>query len=239
MVTKEALTEYLLHQMPEADRLDFAERWFCDPELAEQLEATEAELLDAYVRGELPDSRRKRVERYLLQSDAQMHKLTFAAALRGALPLHRRKDVAWLPICAAAMVVILAGVSLYVVRQNRELRVEVAALERDAHPLAGGIYSASLASSLRGSPEAAVTLPKSALVLRLDLEISGGREETYSATISTSGRRLWRQEPLRAENGGSVVAVWIPAGILDSGHYTVALESGGNPIAYYNLNILR
>jgi hypothetical protein len=241
MVNRDSLIDYLLHQMPEPERLDFAERWFPDPDLGQQLEATEAELLDSYVRGELPRRQQERVERYLLNSDGQRRKLAFAAALHGVLPRRPRPQIPWAAVGAAAMFVILAGATLWVARQNRELRSEVAKLQQNVRPLSGGVYSASLMSSLRGSSAGTpLALPKNATMLRLDLELSeGDAHETYSAILSISGRTLWSEQPLRAETGGSAsfVTVWIPTHLLDAGDYTIELESSGNPVAYYNLKI--
>ena len=42
---------YLLHEMPEAERTAFAERWFNEPELYERVQMAEAELLDEFARG--------------------------------------------------------------------------------------------------------------------------------------------------------------------------------------------
>src|SRR5271163_942535 len=147
MVNRDDLIAYLLHQMPEPERLDFAERWFADRELSEQLSIAESELLDAYVRGELPRERRAQVERFLLNSDEQRRKLEFTAALHGVLPVERREPIPWLALCAAAMLVVMIGVVVWVGRQNRELHREVATLQRAARPVPGGVYSAALVSS--------------------------------------------------------------------------------------------
>lgn len=240
MVNRDALTDYLLHQMPESERLDFAERWFPDPDFYQQLETAEAELLDAYVRADLPRRRRERVERYLLNSDVQRRKLAFTAALHGVLPGRRRPQISWLAVSAAAMLVILAGATLWVTWQNRELRSEVAKLQQDVRPIAGGVYSSSLTPALRGSSAGTrLALPKDARMLRLDLEMSEGQGREYSAILSISGRAAWKEQPLRADGAASFVTFWIPAHLLDPGYYTVALESVGNPVAYYNLTIVR
>jgi hypothetical protein len=242
MVNRDSLIDYLLHEMPESERLDFAERWFPDPDLSQQLETAEAELFDAYVRGELPRRQRKRVERYLLDSDVQGRKLAFAAALHGVLP-SRRRSVPWLWVAAAAMFAILAGMASWTVRQNLEMRQQIAKLEQVARPIAGGVYTASLASSLRGSSAGSpLVLPKDADMLRLDLEVAEAEShQAYAVTLSASGRVVWREEPLAAKAGGpaSFVRFWIPARVLGPGTYTVALESGGSPVAYFSLRIIR
>src|SRR5579862_6937430 len=151
MVNRDDLIAYLLHQMPESERLGFAERWFPDPDLSEQLSMAEAELFDAYVCGDLPRKHRVQLERFLLNSPEQRRKLEFSAALHGVLPPRQQVRVSWFTICAAAILVILLGAVLWIGRQNRELRSQIAALQNDARPLPGGVYSASLTGGgLRG-----------------------------------------------------------------------------------------
>jgi hypothetical protein len=243
MVNRHDLVAYLLHQMPESERLDFAERWFAEADLSERLNIAEAELMDAYVRGELPRKQRVEVERYLLSSDVQRRKLEFTAALHGVLPARRRASVPWMAVCAAAIIVVLIGLTLWIARKNRELRSELARLELIAEPLPGGVYSASLLSSgVRGSSSArSIAFPKDARMLRLDLELSEGEiRGSYTATLSISGRRVWREEPLHpsTQNGASSVTTWIPANVLESGNYTLVLETDGRPVVYYSLAIV-
>lgn len=244
MVNREHLIAYLLHQMPETDRLEFAEQWFTDSDLDEQLRATEAELLDAYVRGELPRQQQEQVERYLLASEEQRRKLEFSAALHRALPSQRRRPrISWLSLCAAAAIVILASTVIWIALQNRELRSEIARLQQNAKPLQGEVYSASLASSVRGGAgERTIALPKDARMLRLDLGLDDGEiRGSYAAALSISGRTVWREEPVRTGNRGqaSFATMWIPAEVLVPGNYTLVLETGGVPVAYYNFAIAR
>lgn len=76
--------------MPEEERAALAEQWFTAPDLYEVFQLAEAELLDAYVRGELAADDRRQVEEYLLASRSQHSKLAFAHALRSALPARSR-----------------------------------------------------------------------------------------------------------------------------------------------------
>jgi hypothetical protein len=54
------LTQYLLGQMSETERVEIEDRFFADDALFEYLAAIETELIDAYVRGELPEPDRLR-----------------------------------------------------------------------------------------------------------------------------------------------------------------------------------
>ncbi len=242
MVNREELIAYLLHEMREPERLDFAARWFVEPELNEELCIAEAELFDSYVRGELPRHQRTQVERYLLNTEDQRRKLEFAAALRGAFPLRQRRWISWWALAAAAVIAILAGATLWMAVRNRELGREVARLQQNAQPEGAGIYSASMvAGGLRGGAgERSIVVPRDARILRLDLDLSEVEKRgPYAATLSTSGRRIWREEPVAPQAQASLVTVWIPADILPSGHYTLILEAGSAAAAYYNLAITR
>jgi len=66
MVTRDDLIAYLLHRMPEEARASLAEQWLADPALHEQLRMAEAELLDAYARGEAAPEDRQAIETWLL-----------------------------------------------------------------------------------------------------------------------------------------------------------------------------
>jgi len=249
MVSKDTLIDYLLHQMPETERLDFAEKWFSDPELCEQLETAEAELLDAYVRAGLPRKQRDLVERYLLNSDGQRRKLDLAAALHATIKARPSRpkffSLPWIGIYAAAifLVALLAtgGMIFRLIQKNQQLGLEIAQLGNDVKQPAGGVYSTALTSSLRGSSAGRpLVLPKDILMVRLDLELGDGEDrQVYSASLSKAGAVAWKEEPLHKETRGaaSLVSFWIPAHVLQAGNYTVALESAGTPVAYYSLAV--
>lgn len=244
MVNRDPVIQYLLHEMPEAERAAFAERLFTEPELYERVQMAEAELLDAYVRHQVSRRERGRIEQYLLNSEGQRRKLAFAAALDAALPHPKRMHLPWAAIAAAAALVLMAGASLWLGFQNRNLRREVSRLENAAPPEPGAVFTVSLpADTLRGTSAAnTVRLPAGASMLRLDLELRPGDQRyVYTATVSAGGQRLWTEGPLQAESRGTALLapVWIPAGVLSSGEHTVQLEAAGNPVAYYRFTVVR
>ena len=245
MVSRDRLIAYLLHQMPVEERLDFAEQWFTDQNLSEDLSSVEAEILDAYARATLPTSQRKLVERFLLNSDEQRQKLNFATVLGAALrkpPTTRRMP--WLAI-AAAVIVCLTGVIVWLAMQHRSLRLELASARAQAAKAApGAVVTASLAAQdLRGaSRQPTMQIPQGASMLRLELELpEGEKRPSYAAVVSTAGKRVWRQEPAKSEDkeGAAVAVVWIPADVLTAGRYTVVLEGDGGPVASYRVEIVR
>jgi hypothetical protein len=211
---------------------------------------TEADLLDAYARGKVPRERRKQIERWLLGSSVQRRKLDFAQALAAALPDARSPRIPWATLGAvAAGVVLLVGLSLSILH-NRRLEYQVARLEgqgrseAQARPVPGAAaYAIFLPSdTLRSGAGISVTLPKGADVLHLELGLEPGQERDFdSAVVSLAGRAIWRQQPVSVESATPALraSLWIPAGLLAPGNYTVRLESNGAPSAYYSFTVLR
>jgi hypothetical protein len=235
---------YLLHQMPEAERDAFAERWFAEPELYEQLQMAEAELLDNCARGKVSREERRLIERYLMGSEVQQRKMAFAAALHAALPRPKEARVPWTAVAAAALVLSLGG-SLWLGLQNRKLQTDIAQLQHAPQAVADSVYSIGIPSdTLRGPSDNAVRLPAGIRLLKVELELPpGGETGVYSATLLAGDRAVWSEGPVRAETHGStaVATLWIPAQdeILGPGDHTVRLDAAGRPFASYRFSITR
>jgi len=75
------LVKYLLGDLPEDRQVEVEDRAFADQEFLDALEATEADLIDAWVRGELSPSERRAFERRFLTSPQRRNKVEFARAL--------------------------------------------------------------------------------------------------------------------------------------------------------------
>lgn len=243
MDDRDRLIAYLLHEMPEEEREAFAGRWFEDPALYEQLRMAEADLLDRYVRGGLAGNRRDRVERYLLDSEAQRRKLAFAAGLHAALPALRNSRWARVALSAAAALVLVAGLAIWLTLQNRSLRRELASARTNPPAVsAGGIYTVFLpGEALRGSsPSPVVRVPAGAALVRLDVEVDGVEgSDSYAAVLSTAGQTVWNEAPIRpAVHGtGVLVPVWVPAAVLQPANYTLTLTLRGAPVGYYTFTV--
>jgi len=243
MVNRDEVIAYLLHEMPEAERAAFAERWFTEPDLYESVQAAESGLLDDYVRNKLPRRQRRQIEQFLLASDAQRRKLAFAAALYAALPQARRRRVPWAAVAAAALVAVSA-VSLWLGIRNQRLRQEVARLESTTAFKSGGVFTAELpADTMRGaSAPNPVRLPAGARILRLELELRpGDQQHVYAAKVSAGGHVVWSEAPVVPESRGSVILapLWIPTSVLEAGDHTVEIDASGKPVAFYNFTIVR
>jgi hypothetical protein len=143
------LTRYLLGKLTEDEQCQVEDRAFADPEHLALLEAAEADLIDAYVRGELQEGDHRAFELIFLTSDTRRTKVEFARslakvaaesepaesgvtrrrsgfeALIGAFPLWN-PGLQWAAVVTAMICV--AGASWLMV-QNSAMRSRVAALE--------------------------------------------------------------------------------------------------------------
>ena len=77
------LTRYLLGELSEAEQTDLEQRYFNDSELFDELAAVRTDLIDEYVRGELPPDLRERFEKFLRGARSR-EQVTFAEALARA-----------------------------------------------------------------------------------------------------------------------------------------------------------
>jgi hypothetical protein len=73
--------KYLLGNLTEEEQVQVEDRAFADADYLSALEATEADLIDAYVRGELSPSDRRSFELRFLTSPERRRKVEFARAL--------------------------------------------------------------------------------------------------------------------------------------------------------------
>jgi len=147
-IDDQRLVQYLLGALPEqeAERLD--ELSIVDDDIAGRLRALENDLVDAFVRDELPESVREQVRAAYVASPARRPKVEFADLLfafersRGratsARP-SRNTFFQWAPLAASLVAAVVAG-SLFV--QNQRLRqavgrsdVDRAALEQATNSL--------------------------------------------------------------------------------------------------------
>ena len=73
--------KYLLGNLTEEEQVEVEDRAFADGDYLSSLEATEADLIDAYVRDELSQSDRRSFELRFLTSPERRRKVEFARAL--------------------------------------------------------------------------------------------------------------------------------------------------------------
>ena len=138
-----SLTLYLLGQLPEEEQVRVEDRAFSDPDYLSALEDVEADLIDSYVRGQLPAANRLAFERRFFTSRRRVDKVEFARALSTLVaevrPLSAPVTAWWSgffskwslgPRLAAglATVTLVAGTG-WLAFENAGMRTRIAALE--------------------------------------------------------------------------------------------------------------
>jgi hypothetical protein len=146
---------YLLGELPEEQQVAVEDRAFADPSYLREIQSAEADLIDAYVRGELTADERRDFERMFLASPLRRGKVAFARNLvrlsdehaKSAPKIERVSGLralldsiwAWNPAAqfaaGLAALVCIAGISWLAVR-DRSMRFEVASLQQRTGALA-------------------------------------------------------------------------------------------------------
>lgn len=143
------LAKYLLGNLTDDEQVRVEDRAFADPDYLGALESAEADLIDAYVRGELGESDRRGFERRFLISASRRTKLEFARAfakvaaeskpaesaagrqrsgLETLVSAFRRWNPAFQFAVAFATLICVAGASWLIV-ENKAMHSRVAVLE--------------------------------------------------------------------------------------------------------------
>lgn len=78
IISEELLVRYLLGRMSEEERDRVDEQYFGDRDFLEQLLTVEDDLIDSYVRGELPPSDRRQFEEFFLRSPERHRRVALA-----------------------------------------------------------------------------------------------------------------------------------------------------------------
>jgi hypothetical protein len=96
------LVQFLLGSLPEEEQVQVEDRAFADPDYMSSVEAVEADLIDAFVRGELSPVERRAFEARFMTSPVRVRKVEFARALarvttelKSAEPLHAARRSSW------------------------------------------------------------------------------------------------------------------------------------------------
>ena len=79
--SEKLITQYLLGELPEEQQIEIEERAFSDKEFLASITAVENDLIDEYVREELPETTRRRFETRFLASEGRRKRVEFARAL--------------------------------------------------------------------------------------------------------------------------------------------------------------
>jgi hypothetical protein len=79
--TDKLITRYLLGDLPEEQQIEIEDRAFSDQEFLAGITAVENDLIDDYVREQMPESDRRRFEKRFLASESRRKRVEFARAL--------------------------------------------------------------------------------------------------------------------------------------------------------------
>lgn len=90
--SEDLLTRFLLDAVDERERAEVEDRLLSETEFYEQMLGREAELTDAYVRGELSHAERKRFEKSFFASRDRRKRVEFAQGLADSATLLKRKE---------------------------------------------------------------------------------------------------------------------------------------------------
>ncbi len=154
---RNSITRYLLGGLSEAEGDELAERYLDDDELFEEIQIVEEELIESYLRGELPKAQRREFEASYLGTPARRERVRSAIAFRQAVNAfqppsgtgvveagHKAGRKTWLkffgpvggilvPAMAAVIVLMAIGVALTVIQNMRlQRRIDQAQAEKKA-----------------------------------------------------------------------------------------------------------
>jgi hypothetical protein len=253
-IEQQNIREYLLGRLPREQQAQFEERLLTSDEVYEELVIVEDELVDQYLREELPASDRESFESHFIAAPEHQAKLRFARTFRKYVATEGPKyEVAaderiaevppmqairpaprWLgflpirsPIYGYAMTaaVVLVAVGIsWIVWRNLNSG------PRDP----GRVLSVVLTPGLsRGDAEGGnrLTVPADTGTVRLQLLMPENRHESYEAAlVNAEGRTLTtsRNLPKELVNGQPGVVLDVAASVMPAGDYRVKLN-GVNP----------
>jgi hypothetical protein len=248
------MRDYLLGDSTESASEALEDLYLSDSEARERIEEAEADLLDLYVRGRLPEPRRSRVERRYLSSPPRRARLEFARALVAVVDAESGAARATTPgtgwrglrrlLPLAAVVLVAIGTAAILVERAKlrdrvdRLEAEVAAQHSVAPPppsatgarpgsASRGAYVLLLAPLTRGeSMPRPVRWPEATEEIELRLLGDLGGYPRFQVTVATSeGARSWSGPGERVVlPQGEAVAARVPASRLPQGGYVATVQ---------------
>jgi hypothetical protein len=242
---EQEMTEYLLGSSSEEDTQRFDAISVTDREFAEQLDATENDLVDAYIHGELTGATLERFETHYLNSVLRRDKVEFARSFQtyaqqhavqntgtfvSSQPKRRGLLAEWLfPSegpkkrqsvlpwgLVAASLVLLTFAGWWAIRSQSTRGNDVVA-------------SFLLAPPTRGSdqiPTVAITKNVTAVKMQLELESDDYPGYRIAVTEAAGGKELWQTATIQPTNveGRKVLELLLPVNTLKIRTYSLAVS---------------
>ena len=255
MIDRDGPRRYLLGSASEGERERFEQDLLADEGLYEELLATEEELIDEYVAGQLPELEQAGFLQYLSKLPDYEKRLEFAQALR-ARSVHSQAEVASggaeveqgdasgagfplrASLVAAAAVLVMTVGGVWSLMTISGLRQEIAlAGPRSFLLTAGTLRSGGTAQVLR--------VPQKPALMEIHLDLGFDDYETYRAVLYDShAAELMSLNQLKAriEDDEILVTLSISSEPLTKGDYYISLigvtENGElEPVARYDFRI--
>ena len=231
---------FLLGKLPESERQELERRFIADPEVFDEIEAVEAELVDEWARGELAFEDRSRIEQLRTLSPRLEEKMRVASAWArrpDPLPEARfvRRHRRWLLAASLTGLALLSWATSSIFVADDEPTTEIAEV------ILWG-------DTLRSASEAVeVTLDDSDQTLTVKIDLgSGAPFPEYAISVrSPEGSTIWAPSPLEPErlSWGLALVDEIPSTLLPAGLYQVEIQglrgTDRELIAYYSLQVVR
>jgi hypothetical protein len=245
---------YLLGRATEAEAAHLEARLIDDEEVFETLRGVEDDLFDEYAQGTLGGDERERfVERYGAERGRLIvaHALAARTARSQVVPFRRFDRKYWFSLAAAAAVIAVVGITLWLRTQPvlapgpLPAPAQVVVVKPAFNP-AVLIVTLATSRSAASTPEAALTPDTPALELRVRLHPEDHFDRYVMTLRSTTDRVVWTDENPRllTDGGDRFVVGTVPASVLDTAAYELAVRgvtSGGPPeaLGFAQVNIRR
>jgi hypothetical protein len=243
-MTDETLRGYLLGKMAdsETERIDI--QLLQDEELFGRMQIAEDDLFDAFARGTLDAGDRARfLERF--GGDRARRQFAGALARRASaekvVSFPRRQ---WMPLAAAASVLIVAGALLFPrqsVPPSDPVATPAATPSAPASPVTARVSLVLGTSRAAGAPvTAAIARDASTVDIRIQLNAADKFAQYGVELRSQTDLIIWGDATLRGatEDGELVIHAIMPADRLPAGVYEVAVRGGASATALEDLGFL-
>jgi len=224
------MIRYLLGELTEAEAATFENEYLSDRRLFDRLSATEAELIDAYIAGELPGDRKARFEEKFLASPGQREKIENARALarKGQRGSSRAMRFVLTGVAAAILIAAVAGYSL-VHRAGQKAQPVVRVPVIAAFTLIPGQERGT-------SKEQTLDIPAAAEIVRLDLQMDRPVSGNLDAVLETAGgRKIQTNSSLPST--GTAVSINVPAAKLPSGVYILTVSAAQTIVEEFSFRV--
>jgi len=251
---KRLLADYLLGNLSEQQMAEVEDRAFAEKDYMTALQSAEADLIDAWVNGELVDADRRKFEHRFLASPQRRRKVEFARTLAqlsnehvaSATP-HQRPVWSWrfsMQLAGAFALAVSIASTTFLFMENRSMQSRSNEWETQAKNLSRQLTEAQARRAADTTPAAVLTLlpgvsrsqaePRelvlqlSAPLARIEIQLEEMDDyPRYRAELRTKrGEEILTLSNLRSRRsaGGFTVTMDVPASILPAGDYELKLS---------------